>query len=410
MQEVQLRNAKFETLLAKLAELDSRKFNTVVAATDLRVTDSGLIEVTERIPGSTDGIATVFEPNDVFIGHVADTLKIGLPFARRMFADRPDVASDMVNGLWHGKSAMRNFEGRDWPDGLTYPADPRNFLFRGYTETAAPATARALLSDKYKVIDNYDVVTVALNAIYNSEARGKITAVNADLTDRRMYVRFIAPTIGVNAAALLEGYRSPFEGGRVQRAGDVAALQSVADAANRWGGDGSTLWAGFELSNSEVGDGRFKITPRAEFKVCQNGLTITSDLVGQTHLGGRLDTGSVNWSQETQKRQLALVESMTQDAIGQFLSADYWQAQIDKLAVKGGKVVPNDGGQTVDRVGKKLGFTDAERQTIFHHFLIGGQQTAAGIMNAVTSTAQTVPNADRAAELESLAIRALELV
>lgn len=403
MQEVQLRNAKFETLLARLADLDSRKFNTVVAATDLRVTDSGLIEVTERIPGSDDGISSTFEPNDVFIGHVADTLKIGLPFARRMFAERPDVASDMVNSLWHGKRADSFLDVEP-----TYPPDARNFLFRGYTEADGPATARALLSDKYKTIDNYDVVTVALNAIYNSDARGKISAVSADLTDRRMFVRFVAPSIAVNASALLDGYRSPFDGGQVQRAGDAAALQSVADAANRWGGDGSTLWAGFELSNSEVGDGRFKITPRAEFKVCNNGLTITSDLVAQTHLGARLDQGSVNWSQETQKRQLALVESMTVDAIGDFLSADYWQRQIDKLAVKGGRTV-QDGEATIERVGKKVGFTDAERKTIFEHFLMGGQHTAAGIMNAVTSTAQTIANADRAADLEGLAVKALQL-
>ena len=408
MQEIQLRNAKFETLLAKLGELDSRKFNTVVAATDLRVTDSGLIEVTERIPGSTDGITSAFEPNDVFIGHVADTLKIGLPFARRMFAERPDVASDMVNGLWHGKTQAHDFEGREWPEPI-YPPDSRDFLFRGYTEADGPATARALLSSKYKVIDNYDVVTVALNAIYNSDAKGKITAVNADLTDRRMYVRFVAPSVAVNASALLEGYRSPFEGGRVERAGDASALQAVADAANRWGGDGSTVWAGFELSNSEVGDGRFKITPRAEFKVCGNGLSIVSDLVAQTHLGARLDQGTINWSQETQKRQLALVESMTVDAIGDFLSADYWQRQIDKLAVKGGRTV-QDGETVIERVGKKVGFTDAERKTIFEHFLMGGQHTAAGVMNAVTSTAQTIPNADRAAEIEALAVRALELV
>jgi hypothetical protein len=141
-----------------------------------------------------------------------------------------------------------------------------------------------------------------------------------------------------------------------------------------------------------------------------NGLKITSDLVGQVHLGGRLEVGAVNWSQQTQRRQLELIQSMTQDAVTAFLSADYWNGQIDKLAGKATKTVSDDGGQTVERVGKKLGFTDAERQTIFHHFLLGGQHTAAGVMNAVTSTAQTVPNADRAAELEALAIRALELV
>jgi hypothetical protein len=398
MQEVQLRNAKFETLLARVAELDARKVNTVVAATDLRVTDSGLIEIREDIPGSFDQITQAFVPNDVFIGHVADTLKIGLPFARRMFAERPDVAADMVNGLWHGGDR-----------GAAYPADSRNFLFRGYTEAEGPAVARALLSDKYLPIDNFDVLKSALNAIYESDAQGEISSVNADLTDRKMFVRFVAPNVGINAAALLEGYRNPFHSGQAVRAGEENALVDVARAAERWGGDGSTLWAGFELSNSEVGDGRFLITPRAQFRVCFNGLKITSDLAGKTHLGARLDAGAVNWSARTQAKQLELVHSMTTDAIQQFLSADYWQAQIDKIAAKGRKSVA-DGEATIERVGKKVGFTDAERKTIYEHFLIGGQQSAAGVMNAVTSTAQTVQNADRAAELEGLALRALSLV
>jgi hypothetical protein len=409
MQEVQFRNGKFEDLLTKLAELDARKVNTVVKATDLRVTDSGLIEVSEEIPGSTDTLMNVFEPNDVFIGHVADTLKIGLPFARRMFAERPDVASDMVNGLWHGRREPKL--GPLDVDMYRFEPDARNFLFRGYSEADGPAVARALLSDKYLPIDNYDVVTAVLNSIYESDARGQITVASADLTDRKMFVRFLAPQVAVSAAALLDGYRSPFESRAVDRVSTSAAgLEEVAKQAARWGGDGATLWAGFELSNSEVGDGRFTITPRAQFRVCMNGLKITSDLVGQVHLGGKLEVGAVNWSQQTQRRQLDLIQSMTQDAVTAFLSADYWNEQIDKLAGKAGKTVSDDGGQTVERVGKKLGFTDAERQTIFHHFLLGGQHTAAGVMNAVTSAAQTVPNADRAAELEALAIRALELV
>jgi hypothetical protein len=403
MQEVQFRNGRFEDLLARLAELDARKVNTVVKATDLRVTDSGLIEIREAIPGSFDQMTTTFEPNDVFIGHVASTLNIGLPFARRMFADRPDVASGMVNGLWHGDATA------DYDPHL-YPADPRNFLFRGYSEADGPAVARALLSDKYLPIDNYDVVTAVLNSIYKSDARGQITVASADLTDRKMFVRFLAPQVAVSAAALLDGYRNPFESRAVSRVStSETGLQDVAQQAARWGGDGATLWAGFELSNSEVGDGRFTITPRAQFRVCMNGLKITSDLVGQVHLGSKLEVGAVNWSQQTQRRQLELIESMTQDAVTAFLSADYWEGQVDKLSTKAPRTVV-DGAATIERISKKVGFTDAERKTIFEHFLIGGQHTAAGVMNAVTSTAQTVPNADRAAELESLAIRALELV
>jgi len=50
----------------------------------------------------------------------------------------------------------------------------------------------------------------------------------------------------------------------------------------------------FKLKNSEVGDGMFKIVPYAKFRVCFNGLAIESDAIGQVHLGGRLEQGTIN--------------------------------------------------------------------------------------------------------------------
>jgi hypothetical protein len=43
------------------------------------------------------------------------------------------------------------------------------------------------------------------------------------------------------------------------------------------------------------------------------------------------------------------------------------------------------------------------------HFIRGGDVTAGGVMHAVTSVAQTLPDADAAHEMESLGLRALEI-
>ncbi|HEX9357029.1 MAG TPA: hypothetical protein VF933_24835 [Streptosporangiaceae bacterium] len=43
------------------------------------------------------------------------------------------------------------------------------------------------------------------------------------------------------------------------------------------------------------------------------------------------------------------------------------------------------------------------------HFIRGGDVTAGGVMHAVTSVAQTLEDADAAHEMESLALRSLEL-
>jgi hypothetical protein len=56
-----------------------------------------------------------------------------------------------------------------------------------------------------------------------------------------------------------------------------------------------------------------------------------------------------------------------------------------------------------------LPFTDAQQADILNHFIRGGDVTAGGVMHAVTSVAQTLADADAAHEMESLALRALDL-
>jgi hypothetical protein len=43
------------------------------------------------------------------------------------------------------------------------------------------------------------------------------------------------------------------------------------------------------------------------------------------------------------------------------------------------------------------------------HFIKGGDSTAGGILHAVTSLAQTLPDADTAHDLETAALRALDI-
>jgi hypothetical protein len=405
MQSLAERNISFSQLQDKLRELDARQVNTVKAATDLTVTNSGLIQVREAIPGTGDHLDSTYEPNDVFIGQLADTFKTGAPLTRRLFAERPDIAADLFNGLMHGND-------RGGSDYGAYLPDPRSFLFRGYAEADQPAVARGLLSSKYRIMDNYDAMTAVLNGMGQvPDLGGRVTVTSADLTDRHMFVNFMAPQIAVSAKALLADYRSPFNSPGVSRAGGLGNLDRVVEMMNRYGGDGETLYAGFKLKNSEVGDGKFKLVPYAKFRVCFNGLAIETDAIDQVHLGGRLDNGAIDWSTATQAAQRKLIQEMTKDAVTQFLSADYWTKQISKLAEKAHRAVGVDGRaqDAVERAGKALNFTEPERQDIWTHFMLGGQHDTGGVMNAVTSVAQTAPNAERADVLESAAVKVLDL-
>ena len=210
----------------------------------------------------------------------------------------------------------------------------------------------------------------------------------ADLSDHRMSLRLTCPEVSEYAEDLLGGYRSPFTG--------------------ETGADNPTVFAGLVVKNSETGGGAFTIVPRLVVQVCSNGLQITKDAMRAIHLGGKLDEGVIEWSDETQRHELELVTSKTRDAVSTFLDVGYMRAKIAGLRELAGIEVvhPLD---TIERVARKTGWTADEEASILGHFIRGGQTTALGVAQAVTSYAQTVDATDRQDELESSAIVAAEL-
>jgi len=210
----------------------------------------------------------------------------------------------------------------------------------------------------------------------------------ADLSDRRMSVRLSCPEVSAYAEEILGGYRSPFTG--------------------ETGSDNPTVFAGLVVKNSETGSGAFTIVPRLVVQVCNNGLQMTKDAMRAIHLGGKLDDGIVRWSEDTQQHELSLVTSKTRDAVATFLDIDYMKEKIADLQQLAGVQVARP-ADTIQRVSRKVGWSEKEQDEILHHFIRGGQTTALGVAQAVTSFAQTVQSIDRQDELETTAILAAEL-
>jgi hypothetical protein len=141
---------------------------------------------------------------------------------------------------------------------------------------------------------------------------------------------------------------------------------------------------------------------------CTNGLMITKDVLRQVHLGSKLDHGQIKWSDDTQQKTLALVTAQTRDAVATFLDEEYVAGVIEGLSEIAETEV-TDPQKTIEFIGKKLLFSEEATAGILTHFIKGGQVTAGGVMQAVTSFAQTVENPDQAFHFESKALEALEL-
>src|SRR5205807_7296339 len=92
--------------------------------------------------------------------------------------------------------------------------DPaKRFLTRNLRgEGGQPGIARALLSEKYRFVDNFDVLLSALQGIRSAGVEVDIK--QCDLTEKRMYVKVASPEVAAHAPQLLRNYTSPFPGQR----------------------------------------------------------------------------------------------------------------------------------------------------------------------------------------------------
>jgi hypothetical protein len=95
-------------------------------------------------------------------------------------------------------------------------------------------------------------------------------------------------------------------------------------------------------------------------------------------------------------------------AVTTFLSPGYLKSKTTQIERDAG--VPVTGPEeTVRQVAKAAMLSDEIADAILGRFILGGQLTVGGVMQAVTSVAQTIDDADVASDLEAQALRVMDL-
>ena len=365
------RNLDLQNLLAIFQDRRARALDVIAGTGAIHARDGRLVlDGTEPHLGPegvtmTDGSYTL---NDVAMAGIADKLGIPLAYLRRMHTDAVDLFDVNVNG---------------WLSRLD-----RRLLIRVLRDETGSGVVRACLSDKYAIMNDEDVLLAALEGIRASGAPVQVEG--ADISDRRFYLKVSAPTVRALAPGLLANYRSPFNG--------------------RSGADLPVVWAGFVITNSEVGCGAFSIMPRVVVEVCRNGAVITAHGMRRTHLGARHEDteGLVAWSRATNAKMLDLITSRTTDAVAAFLDEDFLARMVRDLEAAAGKPV-TDPDTTIKTIATRLRYSDETAKAVLAHFITGADTSAGGILHAITSVAQTLDDADAAHELETTAIAAMHL-
>lgn len=361
-------NAGVNDLVAALRARHDARRDFVVSPNKLRVPiNQHAVEFTSTVEGVDLESTSTWPLNDHASGQLADRLDIPRNYWKKM------RGTPMASMLLSQNANYWLMNG-----------GPQGILMRGlewFDEDAEQVQrmCRAIVSDRYNVIDDYDVLMSVIQGCRDSGVEVSGRHLTGSITETKCHIRIVVPEIAAHAGDLAERYNRNGRSGR----------------------DYPLVNAGLVVNNSEVGGGAFTISPYLVWQVCTNGMTRTQDQVRQIHLGGRKDEGQIVWSADTTRKMLDVIAAKTRDAVNEFVSVEFVERVLDELR-GANEITLKRPDEVLKEVTKKLTYTEAEQQAILDEFFAGGDLSPLGVGQAITAHAQTVRESDpdRAAQME----------
>lgn len=281
-----------------------------------------------------------FGVNSVAFDQIAREADIDVRTARKLQSGYSDEWDQVVNAIWQ--------------------KEPKRRMLRTFMASERSGTARAFVSDKFKTYDDLDLAKTVLPELMDSDARWTIQ--QADITDKRMYMRFRSEAITGTGANV----------------GDLMAL-------------------GLGVSNSEVGMGSVQIFQINWTLACLNGMQ-TENRHRKSHITsarGDAETWSI-LSDEAKNADNAALSLQLRDVVRNFASKESFEAVLEKVRVASEDVLEGDFKQgAVNQLGKVLSIPKKQTenvleglmQTIAQDGYRNEKVSRATLMNAVTACA-----------------------
>ena len=200
-------------LAQKLTDQKSLKKDYVVESSNVRFYSNGNNQL------HLQEIDEVFDVNDVALNQITTKVGISKKYADKMLDGHKSLFNDNVN-YW-------------------FTNTPKSQMIR-----TLGGTVRAVLSDKYKRVDNDMIAEQVLPILLDKEYDIKSCAI----TDTKMYIK--------------------------------ASLPSLQREVNK----GDVVESGVIISNSEVGHGAVNVSPFIHRLVCMNGMVVNDSRLQSRHL------------------------------------------------------------------------------------------------------------------------------
>jgi len=288
-------------------------------------------------------------------------LDVDIPpaFLENLVLGQPDVARDLVGNLM--------------------AVTEKSVLVR-----MLDGNVRAVLSDRYRVMDNYDLAFSALATV--RENGGEI--LKSYLTDDRMEISF-------TTKELWEKFNSVAKHG----GGAHQFIEAIGKGEDGGGtGTDPTFNPVITIGNSEVGRGGQFVRYGILARYCLNTMMIETASV-ERHLGSRMESGIL--TQETLDADAKALQLKVRDMIvAGFHPATF--ARICKKVQGATETVIENPTTAVQNVVEGNQLSEQAKDSILEYFLKDYDSTAYGLSAAVSRYAQDV-DADVGSDLEVLA-------
>ena len=327
-------------VMMELNRQNQRKKDYIGSAQALRLFEDGqTFEI-----GSMSG-AQQFGTTRLFHRQVASALGIPAKYYDIMQSQKPELLAQNVNAWLSDRENSYMIRTMDYGGGRV---------------------ARALLSDRYRRIDNMEIASAVLPLFAGSD---QYEVISSEVTENRMYLKILSRRLEMEVVP------------------------------------GDYVQAGVVISNSEVGLGSVNVQPLVYRLVCTNGMIVNDMGERKNHVGRAAKAVEYSfhiYSDETMEAEdkafLLKLRDVTMAAIeeGRFAQV------VGKLKESAGIPITGKVTEVVELTGKTYGFNTDEQDSILQYLIAGGDLSQYGLSNAITRASQDVESYDRATALEGI--------
>jgi len=329
-------------VMAELVRQNEAKRDFISPAAGMRLQDDGR---TFEISHATTNQQEVFGTTGLFHRQVASALGIPAKYYDLMQSQKPGLLAQNVNTWLADRDASYMVRSMDY---------------------GAGRVARALLSERYRRIDNMEIATAVL-PLFAGQSQYEV--VSCEVTENRLYLKIVNHKL------------------------ELAVVP------------GDYVQAGVLISNSEVGLGAVSIQPLVYRLVCTNGMCV-NDYGERRHHVGRaakaVEDSFDLYTDETMEAEDKAFLLKLRDTTMAAIEETRFAMVVDKLKESVGAPITGKVQDVVELTSRTFGINQDEQEGILKYLIAGGDLSLYGLSNAVTRASQDVESYDRATALEGI--------